>query len=328
MKKPGGIDKEEKLLSMLKEAKDGYVSGGDLGRKFKMTRTAVWKHIHALIEQGYQIDSRQHTGYRLVSSPDKLLPAEIRDGLKTKFIGRELYCYNEAGSTNELAMRLGEGKAAEGTVVIAEKQTAGKGRLERKWSSPFGVGLWFSVILKPKISPRRASDVTFVAALAVAKAIKDLTGMEAGLKWPNDVFVNGRKVCGILTEMKSGPDTVRYMVLGIGINVNTGKAAFPEEVRNKATSIALEHGKEISRSGLLKEILSGLEKYYEVYKKEGFAPFLLDWKKKSITLQKRIKIKGLVESYEGIAEDIDEDGALVLRQDSGELKKVYSGDVS
>lgn len=327
MSRPGEPDIEEKILTQLRDMKTGYISGESFSRKFKMTRTGIWKHIHALIEQGYDIESRQHTGYRLVSAPDKLLPAEIKHMLKTKYIGRELYCYNELGSTNTAAMELAGGKTSEGALVIAEVQTEGKGRLGRKWVSVSGVGLWFSVILKPKISPRRATDLTFIAGLAVAKAISAHTGLKAGLKWPNDVYINGKKICGILTEIKSGPDLVQFLVLGIGINVNTAKASFPKEFRDHATSVALELGREVSRLALLKEILLELEIKYEVYKKEGFESFLSDWKKNSITMDKRVKVKGLHENYEGIAEDIDKDGALLLRRDSGELQKIYSGDV-
>ena len=328
MKKPGEIDTGEKILKLLRAEKESYLSGEELSRKFKMTRAAVWKHIHALIGQGYGIESCPHKGYRLLSVPDKLLPAEIRQGLKTKYMARELYCYNESGSTNETAMKLAGEKAPAGTVVITEKQTAGKGRLNRNWSSPAGLGLWFSVILRPGISPKRAADLTFVAGLAVVKAIRSFTGLEAGLKWPNDIYINGKKACGILTEINADSDIVKYLVLGIGINVNTGKTDFPEELRTRATSLALEAGKKLSRLGLLNVLIAELEKQYEIYKKKGFPVFAAEWKKNSVIMNKRVKVKGLTETFEGIAVDIDPDGALVLRLNSGELKRIYSGDVS
>jgi BirA family biotin operon repressor/biotin-[acetyl-CoA-carboxylase] ligase len=325
MNKP---DKEEMILISLKSSCTDYISGEDLSRKFGVTRAAIWKHMHALMEQGYKIESHPHRGYKLISSPDKVLPAEIRDGLETKYIGRELYCFDEAGSTNELAMKLAESTASEGTVVIAERQTAGKGRLGRKWISPAGAGLWFSVILKPKISPQHSAKLTFISGLAVLDAIKALTGLKAGLKWPNDVMINGRKVCGILTEIKSGPDVIKYQVLGIGVNVNIAEKDFPDLLKCSATSLAQESKKEVVRLKLLKEILKNIETGYDLFKKEGFSPFLSRWKEHSVTLNKKVKVAGILESFEGFAVDVDEDCALILRLATGEKKRVLSGDVS
>ncbi len=318
----------EKILIFLRAEKSGYVSGEALSRKLLVTRTAVWKHVHALVKQGYSIGSSTRLGYRLTGSPDRLLAAEIREGLLTKYLGKELYCYDEIGSTNETAMKLAGTNTEEGAVVIAEKQNSGKGRLNRKWLSPAGAGLWFSVILRPRIAPRQATDLTFVAGLALVQALHNFTGLEAGLKWPNDIFLDGKKVCGILTEINAGPDLVRHMALGIGINVNMSKAAFPAEIKDSATSLSLAAGREISRLGLLKEVLGQLEEKYELYKRDGFSSFIAEWKKRSVTLNKRVRIKGLAEEYEGFAVDINKDGGLVVRLDSGELKKVYSGDVT
>lgn len=325
MNKP---DKEEQILNLLKAAREDYISGEALSKKFGVTRASIWKNIHALMKQGYDIERRPNSGYKLLSSPDKVLPAEIREGLETEYIGRELYCFNEAGSTNEIAMKLAEGAVSEGTVVIAEKQTAGKGRLGRKWLSPAGAGLWFSIILKPKISPQHSAKLTFVAGLAVLDAIRTVSGLQAGLKWPNDLLVNGKKVCGILTEIKSGPDIINYQVLGIGINVNISEEEFPEALRATATSLAQEAKKEVARLRLLKEILKNIETGYEVFKKAGFKPFLIRWKEHSVTLNRKVKVAGLRESWEGLALDIDEDCALIVRLDSGEKKRVLSGDVS
>ncbi|MFH1073722.1 MAG: biotin--[acetyl-CoA-carboxylase] ligase [Candidatus Firestonebacteria bacterium] len=321
-------DKEEQILIMLKASGTEYISGEELSKKFGVTRAAIWKHMHALMEQGYRIESHTHLGYKLISVPDKVLAAEIRDGLTTEYIGRELYCFNEAGSTNELAMKLAEGRASEGAVVIAEKQTAGKGRLGRQWISPAGSGLWFSIILKPKINPQHSSKLTFISGLAVLDAIKSVAGLKAGLKWPNDVLVNGKKVCGILTEIKAGPDIIHFQVIGIGVNVNFRGNDFPEPLKGFATSLFEESKKEVSRLKLLKEILKNIETSYELFKKEGFNPFLSRWKEHSVTLNKKVKVSGLRESFEGLALDIDEDCALILHLDSGEKKRVLSGDVS
>ncbi|OGF51087.1 MAG: biotin--[acetyl-CoA-carboxylase] ligase [Candidatus Firestonebacteria bacterium GWA2_43_8] len=325
MKKP---DKEEQILGLLKASRENYVSGEELSKKFGVTRAAIWKNMHSLMEQGYKIESHTHSGYKLISSPDKVLAVEIKDGLQTKYIGRELYCFNEAGSTNALAMKLAEDSAPEGAVVIAEAQTGGKGRLGRKWISPSGAGLWFSIILRPRLSPQDSSKLTFIAGLAVLDAIQSVTGLKAGLKWPNDVLINGKKVCGILTEIKSGPDLIEYQVIGIGVNVNLNLRDLPAPLRELATSLSVEAKKEVPRLLLLKEILKNIEDGYELFKREGFAPFLARWKEHSVTLNKKVKVAGLLESFEGQALDIDEDCALILRLVSGEKKRVLSGDVS
>ncbi|OGF49793.1 MAG: biotin--[acetyl-CoA-carboxylase] ligase [Candidatus Firestonebacteria bacterium RIFOXYA2_FULL_40_8] len=325
MRKP---DKEEQILTLLKTSRENYVSGEYLSRKFGISRTAIWKHVHALMDQGYKIDSQANAGYKLLVLPDKVLAAEIQYGLETVYIGQELYCFNEAGSTNELAMKLTEGAVSEGSVVIAERQSAGKGRLGRKWSSPPGTGLWFSVILKPKIHPQHSAKLTFISGLAVLDAIKTVTGLKAGLKWPNDVLLNGKKVCGILAEIKAGPDVIKYQVLGIGVNVNLNKSELPESLRGLATSLSIETKMEVPRIKLLQEILKNIEAGYELFKKEGFNPFLCRWKENNVTLNKEVKVSGLLESFEGLALDIDEDCALILRLRSGEKKRVLSGDVS
>ncbi len=218
----------EKILNILRDRKEGYISGEELSKKLGISRTAIWKHIQALKREGYKINSQKRSGYSLISVPDLLLRYEIEKGLKTKILGKKIYHFKEIGSTNDFATELARKGIGEGAIVIAETQTKGKGRLGREWSSPFG-GLWLSIILKPKILPTQAPRMTVIAALGAAKTIKKLYSLDAFIKWPNDVLIRSqisdiryqmKKVCGILTEMGAEQDTVNYVVIGIGANLN------------------------------------------------------------------------------------------------------------
>lgn len=322
------IDIEEEILKIVKKHKGSYISGEELSRKFKVTRTAIWKHIHSLIDQGYDIETHAHLGYRFISPPDKLLSAEIKEGLNTKYIAKNIFCFNEIGSTNDFALKLAEEETEEGTLVIAERQTHGRGRMKRSWISPPYLGLWFSIILKPQISPHHSSKITFLAGLSVANAIRNETGVDAKLKWPNDVICNGRKLCGILTEIRAESDMVNSLVIGIGINVNFLKGDFPEYLKNTATSLRIETKEEVSRVKLLKVILQNIEKYYELFKEDGFGPILSKWKEHSITLNKRVKAGSEGETFEGFAIDVDDECALLIRRDNGIISRVLSGDVN
>jgi BirA family biotin operon repressor/biotin-[acetyl-CoA-carboxylase] ligase len=321
------IDLEEEVLKILKEYKNDYVSGEDLSKRFGITRTAIWKHIRSLVKQGYKIESHSHLGYRFISSPDKLLPAEIKEDLNTKYIGKKLYCFNEISSTNDFALKLTEEGIEEGTLVVSEKQTCGKGRLGRKWFSPPYLGLWFSIVLKPRINPHHASKITFLGGLSIVDAVKEITGLDTKLKWPNDVVCDNKKLAGILTEIKAELDVVNYLVMGIGINVNFSKEDFSCDIRNTATSLKVELKRDIPRVKLLKTILQNIENYYEMFKKEGFEPILEKWKKKSTTLNRIVKIKTEGETIEGYAIDVDDECALLIRLDNGIIRRVVNGDV-
>ncbi|MEI7904212.1 MAG: biotin--[acetyl-CoA-carboxylase] ligase [Candidatus Firestonebacteria bacterium] len=322
------IDTEEEILELLRKSPNKYVSGEDLSRKFKVSRTAIWKNIHSLIAQGYEIESHTHLGYKLLSAPDILLAAEIRNGLNTKYVGQNMYCFNEIGSTNDFALKYTEKGVEEGFLVTAEKQTHGKGRLGRNWISPPNLGLWFSVILKPRISPFHSSKITFISGLSVVDAVKKVTGEDAVLKWPNDVFFRGKKLCGILTEMRAEMDVINYLVIGMGVNVNFSRSDFPESLKHTATSLKIELKQEFSRVKLLKEILKNLEDYYELFKREGFDPILNRWKDNCATLNTRVKITQGKDIIEGFAQDVDDDCSLLVRLDSGIIYKTVSGDVS
>jgi len=244
-------------------------------------------------------------------------------------IGGRIEYLNTVESTNITARNMAEDGVDEGTVVIAEKQTMGQGRLQRKWSSPEGKGLWFSIVLRPDVNPARASQITLLAAVAVAEAIKKITGIKPGIKWPNDLLIGKRKLCGILTEMKSRTDgRVEYIILGIGINVNLRREDLNPEIKDIATSILMERGEHTDRNHLLNNILSAIDYWYRIWIEQGFEPVREKWKENSITIGSEVYVDSWDEKYSGLAVDIDEGGSLLIRTADRDLRLLHSGDVS
>ncbi|MCL6634836.1 MAG: biotin--[acetyl-CoA-carboxylase] ligase [Peptococcaceae bacterium] len=319
---------KEAILRLLKERRPEYVSGEEICRSLDVTRTAVWKHIQALREDGYMIDARPRAGYLLTGVPDRLFPEEIRDGLATRFMGRTVFYSESISSTNDLAKELARKGAGEGSLVVAEEQTGGKGRLGRGWFSPRYKGIWFSLILHPPVDPSEASRVTMLAAVAVASAIRKSTGVAAGIKWPNDLLAGGKKICGILAELSAEMDRINHLVVGVGINANLDAGDFPEEVRSAATSLKMEAGRTVSRVRLLQECLTEFERWYTAWLDGGFAPVLARWKDMAISLHCPVRIHTLNKSWDGWAEDVDEDGALLVRLPGGGVQRLVSGEVS
>ena len=313
---------QDQILDFLRK-NDGYLSGEELSRQLKISRAAVWKNIEELRKEGYDIAAVPHLGYRLTSVPDKLFPQEIQYHLKTKQLGKNIVYFETIPTTMDHAFQLGVQGAEEGTVVCAETQTKGRGRLGRSWNSPKGKGIYMSVILRPAFSPSEVAQFTLLAAVAVREAIAKVSGVQAQIKWPNDLLVNQKKLAGILTEMSAEADRVRFIVIGIGVNVNTLLSHLPEE----ATSLKELTGKSISRLDLVREILISLEKWYEHLKAKGFSEIMAEWKKFSCTLGNRIRIMDMDGQVEGEAVDLDEYGGLVIRRDNGVMVKRMSGDV-
>lgn len=319
---------DEKILKILRSEQYGYVSGEEICKAAGVSRTAIWKHMEKLREDGYEIDASPHLGYRLVHAPDRLIPSEIKWNLKTKIFGKEVLSYNKLNSTNDLAYGLAEKSAKEGVIVLAEEQARGRGRFGRSWVSPPKSGIYLSCILRPDMPPNEIPRITLLAAVSVAKAIRQTCGLEAMIKWPNDILIRGKKVCGILTEMKAEQDTIRFVIVGLGINVNTPLEALPkgassvkEELRAAGSDIA------VSRVELAKRVLELLEENYIRMKKEGFDSMIEEWKNLSAMLGARIKVILPNRTFEGQAHDIDSDGSLVVRLDSGISEKVSSGDI-
>jgi BirA family biotin operon repressor/biotin-[acetyl-CoA-carboxylase] ligase len=316
------------ILKFLRDKE--YVSGEVLAQKLGISRVAVWKQIQKLKDMGYKITSDQNLGYCLVSRPDLLLPQEIQRGLSTNYVGKEIYYFPELKSTNirakEKALHGAEG-ISEGTLIVAERQSAGKGRLGREWFSPVG-GIWFSVILYPQLSPSYISRITLMTAVAVVKAIKICTQIKSQIKWPNDILINEKKVCGILTEMSAELDIINWVVVGIGINVNIDLREFPEDIQENTISLKETSGKEISRVKLAQTFLQEFEKYYEILKRREFPFILKEWKLYSHTLGKKIRVDIGERIITGEAVDINEEGSLILKKEDGELVEIISGTIT
>lgn len=319
------------ILRVLKEAAGGYVSGEELAQRLGVSRTAIHKHMEALRAAGYRIESVPRLGHRLVAAPDLVTPAEVRDGLTTAVLGHRIEYRESVTSTNDLAKELARAGAPEGLLVIAEEQVGGKGRLGRAWASPPGVGVWMSVVLRPPLPPFEAARLTLCAAVAVAAAIRAVTGVPAGIKWPNDIVVQDRKLCGILTEMEADWDRVNFAVVGIGINVNTPAAAFPPELQATATSLLAAGGRPVPRAPLVRAVLVGLETAYRETVAGHFDRVLDRWRAFSATLGREVRILPVAAGQPeltGVAEAIDPDGALVVRLPDGERRRVLAGEVS
>lgn len=309
---------KNKILSILRENGD-YVSGERMSEETGISRAAVWKHIKSLRGEGYEIESATKRGYKLISSPDILDAGEISESLKTDFIGRQLFIYDEIGSTNEQAKTMHQEK--EGSVFICEVQNQGKGSRGRGWVSPRGTGIWLSVLLKPEIDISRVSQITLVAGLALCKTI----GMGAKIKWPNDIVIGAKKVCGILTEMNAEPDMVNYVVCGIGVNVNTEK--FDDEITHRATSMYMESGEKQGRNEIISRLLNNFEHYYKMFLKGGFKAIADEYKENCTTLGREVSVIFKSETVLGKAVGVDDNGSLVVETEKGKIS-VTSGEVS
>jgi BirA family biotin operon repressor/biotin-[acetyl-CoA-carboxylase] ligase len=314
---------EEKILKLFKKHPDAFLSGEQISSGLNISRSALWKHIEKLRSMGYGFEAVPHLGYRLVNVPDKLYPEEVRDKLNTHSFGKEIAYYDAVDSTNSVAYDLSKKGAKEGTVVLAEAQTKGRGRLAREWVSPKHKGIYMSVILRPKMTPFQAPKITLTAAVSCAQAIREIAGISAFIKWPNDILVNGKKIGGILTEMDAECDTINFVILGIGINVNTKASELPKG----GSSISEELGKRVSRVELTKALLERLEKNHRFFSQEGFKPIRKEWRNLSATLGRRVKASCMHKKIEGEAIGIDAEGALIIRLDNGFQEKVVAGDV-
>ncbi len=315
---------KEKALRALQE-NGGYLSGEALSEQLDISRAAVWKAITALREQGYEIDSVTGKGYRLVSCPDILTEEAIRSGLTGSLVTR-IYTMESVDSTNNEAKRRAQEGAPHGSVFVAEEQTGGKGRLGRVWKSPPKTGLWFTLLLRPNATPEQVTNLTLFAGLAVSRAIHALTGLPAQIKWPNDVVIEGKKVCGILTEMAAEMESVEYVIPGIGVNVNT--ESFPEDIAWKATSLYLSTGKKWSRATVLQAILREMEELLHRQEEKGTGAVLAEYRENCVTIGKPVSTQRGNIRLSGIAENITDTGELIVRQSNGSELIINSGEVS
>lgn len=313
------------IIKLLKAAPD-YVSGQELCETFGVSRTAVWKVIRQLQEDGYEIEAKRNRGYRLGDSGDVFTGAELRSLLNTRWVGHNLVFLEQVDSTNEEAKRQAEKGAPDGTLVAAAEQSAGKGRRGRTWISEKGTGVWMSLLLRPDFPPECASMLTLVAAMAVEKGISRVTGVDGQIKWPNDVVIEGKKVCGILTEMSTEMECIHYVVVGIGINVGTEE--FPEEIRDLATSLYLSTQKKVKRAVLAAAVAEAWEFYYEQFLKSGDLRFLMEeYNERLVNRGREVKVLALDGGYMGISQGINEKGELLV-ETGGMVRTVISGEVS
>ena len=316
-----------RILELLR-AGDGFASGAALSRTLGVSRTAVWKHVKGLRSQGYRIEAVPAKGYRLRGSPDLLTPLDLEAGLDTLRVGSRLVCLKETESTNAVAFRLAEEGAPEGTVVFADAQSAGKGRLGRVWLSPPGVNLYCSVVLRPPISPVAACQLTFLSVVAVARAIERCTKLLPQIKWPNDILVSGKKVAGLLNEMNAETEKVNFVVLGIGVNLNMRLSQLGEGVRHPATSLLEEGGAEVDRVAFARTLLAELDQLYDRFLLEGEGPVRAEWLERSAIRGRQVRVNCGAREFSGAVEGVDSFGALLVRLPDGALETVLSGDVT
>ncbi len=305
-----------------------YLSGQRLSVELGISRSAVWQHIQGLRARGYEIEALPRCGYRIVSTPGQLVKEEIKRNLRTSILGRKIIDLDCTTSTNDLARREARRGAKEGLVVLAEEQTKGRGRRGRSWYSSPG-GIYFSLLLRPRLEPGRASSLTLLAAVSMVELLAQLYGLEAGIKWPNDIILEGKKLAGILTEMGADTESIDYLIIGIGLNANQRSADWPEEIAELATSLRIQLGKEVDRALIAAGLLERMEALYSSLGEKGAIESMIARAREySVLLGKAVTIKTIHEKFRGQALDLTPEGALLVRRENGKKEKLWAGDVS
>jgi len=318
---------KRRLIEALSGSRGVFLSGQSLADMLGCSRTAVWKHIDDLRKEGFQIEAVRKKGYKIIKTPDQISENEILFGLGTERIGRNIVFYETVDSTQRLAHEMAHNGATEGTIVIADEQTGGRGRMSRQWHSPRQQGIWMSMILRPNLPPQKAPQFTLIAAVAAVQAIEEVAGLNPEIKWPNDILIQGKKMTGILTELQADPDHIHFLIIGMGMNVNQHQEDFPPEVKDAATSLSIEKGEPISRVLLIRSYLEHFEKYYDIYMEKGFGPLKLLWESYAVSIGKNIIARTLSGEIAGRAIGITEDGVLRIQDKYGQIHEVYSADI-
>lgn len=319
---------KSEILKLLRESGES-ISGQELCQRFQVSRTAVWKAVNQLKKEGYQIEAVQNKGYRLVDMPDVLSKNELSSRIQTKWAGKEIYYFEETTSSNIEAKRLAEEGAPHGTLVVAEKQTAGRGRRGRQWDSPAGKNIYFTILLRPQIKPDKASMLTLVMAHSVQRAITEIVGENVKIKWPNDVVMNGKKICGILTEMTMDLEQPEISSVIIGTGINVGNEDFDKELREKATSLFLETGKKWKRAQIIEAVMNCFEEdYQKVIQAESLAPILDEYNQRLVNKDAIVRVLEPGNEYVALAKGINKEGHLLVEKEDGKLTEVYAGEVS
>lgn len=317
---------KSEILALLRERGD-YVSGQDICERFGVSRTAVWKAIGQLKKAGYHIDAVQNRGYLLTAERELFCQHELESRMDTSWAGHPLFCYDVLDSTNLRAKLVAEQGAGHGTLIVADMQTAGRGRRGRSWSSPPGTNVYYTLVLKPEIAPDKASMLTPVMGLAVAEGIRRVCDLEAMIKWPNDIVVNGKKVCGILAEMSVERDYIHYVVIGVGINV--GLQEFPEEAAATAACLQQECGKEVSRVELITSTMRSFEKYYDIFmESKDLSGLVEQYDSLLVNRDRQVRVMDPKGEFQGVARGINGQGELLVERENGSLVNVYAGEVS
>jgi BirA family biotin operon repressor/biotin-[acetyl-CoA-carboxylase] ligase len=316
---------KQNVLKTLYENLENCVSGEDIASKLNISKEELLDQIESLKDDGYVIESSDGENYCLRKTPNLLLPYELKRNLETEYIGHEVHYFKKVDSTNEVAKKLAEEGSPEGTLVVAESQSRGRGRRGKKWVSPEG-GVWMSMILRPEIPPMNAPQLTLVTGVAVAETLKSECGLDVGIKWPNDILIGDKKVCGILTEVSATVDMVDYVVVGIGIDLNVDVNLFPPELRSGATSLKMELEREIQSVKLVQKFLINFEKTYGDFKEGKFPEILKEWRILSTTIGNYVEVHKRGRTLKGEAVGINKDGVLIVELDDGTLKKVLSGE--
>ena len=319
-------NKRAETLRLLRESGKN-VSGQELCEHFGISRTAVWKMMNQLKEEGYEIEAVQNKGYRLLNEPDLVTKDELESRTHTKYVGQTVYYSREVDSTNTWAKRLAEEGAPNGTLTTAETQTAGKGRRGRVWKSPEGTSVSMSILLYPDLEPAKAPMLTIVMGLAVVQGVQRALGIDTKIKWPNDAVLNGKKLCGILTEMSAQIDYFNYVVIGTGINVN--QMEFPEEIAEIATSLAIEMGHPVNRAKVVAAVLEAFEEDYEKFLEAGDLSELKEaYEAVLANKDQPVRVLDPKEPFEGVALGITPTGELRVQKEDGTIVEVHSGEVS
>ncbi|TCP69102.1 biotin--[acetyl-CoA-carboxylase] ligase [Baia soyae] len=316
----------DEILAVLLDRQPNYLSGEELSHKVGVSRAAIWKHMEELRAGGYEIEAKPRSGYRLVYRPDRVAPEEIYSHLQTKRFGREIQYQNHTPSTQIIAHQWAKEDAPEGAVVIADEQGDGKGRLGRVWHSPPRTGIWMSLILRPPIALQSASHLTILTSVGIKRGIERVTGLDIQIKWPNDLLIVGKKVCGVLTEIRGEQDCIHYAIIGIGMNVNTKKQDFPKEILDIATSLTIELGGDIHRATLIAAVLEELEECYERYLQEGFQTIQQEWESSAYKMNQMITVRTPQGNHTGILKGLYDTGALKLQVDQGTIA-IYSAEI-
>lgn len=317
-----------RIIELLEEQPQQYVSGEALSRELNISRTAIWKQIKKLESQGFQIEASRRLGYRLVSKPQKMTLPVLLSKLEGTSLVRSIKLLDSVDSTQNIAQRLAEEGAPEGTLVIADHQTTGRGRLGRSWVSPAGKGVWMSLVLRPGIPLQFAPQLTLLAAVALCRALKSVTALEIGIKWPNDLLIGGKKISGILLESTAEDERLRYIIAGIGVSVNLERTDYPPELHDVATSLLIESGQKIDRSDVVAAFIRQFEHLYALYQQEGFGPIRTLWEALSVTLHKPARLYSPAGVLEGTPVGLDERGALLVRNSAGDIVPVFSAEMT